>query len=38
VVRPVKGAPPSRRIYAAVRAGSSERPAIAAMLQALIER
>ena len=38
VVRPVKGAPPSRRIYAAVRAGSSERPAIAAMLDALTER
>jgi DNA-binding transcriptional LysR family regulator len=38
VVRPVKGAPPSRRIYAAVRAGSSERPAIAAMLQALSAR
>jgi DNA-binding transcriptional LysR family regulator len=38
VVRPVKGAPPSRRIYAAVRAGSSERPAIAAMLDALTAR
>jgi DNA-binding transcriptional LysR family regulator len=38
VVKPVKGAPPSRRIYAAVRAGSSERPAIAAMLAALTER
>ena len=35
VVRPVAGAPPSRRIYAAVRAGSSERPAVAAMLAAL---
>jgi DNA-binding transcriptional LysR family regulator len=38
VVRPVTGAPPSRRIYAAVRAGSSARPAIAAMLAALTER
>jgi DNA-binding transcriptional LysR family regulator len=38
VVRPVKGAPPSRRIYAAVRAGSGERPAIRAMLDALTER
>jgi DNA-binding transcriptional LysR family regulator len=38
VVLPVKGAPPSRRIYAAVRAGSSARPAIAAMLTALTER
>ena len=38
VVRPVAGAPPSRRIYAAVRAGSSARPAIAAMLEALTER
>jgi DNA-binding transcriptional LysR family regulator len=38
VVRPVEGAPPSRRIYAAVRAGSSERPAIAAMLAALTAR
>jgi DNA-binding transcriptional LysR family regulator len=38
VVRPVAGAPPSRRIYAAVRAGSSSRPAVAAMLQALSER
>jgi DNA-binding transcriptional LysR family regulator len=38
VVRPVKGAPPSRRIYAAVRAGSSERPAVAAMLDALTAR
>ena len=37
VVLPVKGAPPSRRIYAAVRAGSSARPAIAAMLAALTE-
>jgi hypothetical protein len=37
-VLPVKGAPPSRRIYAAVRAGSSARPAIAAMLTALTER
>ena len=35
VVRPVAGVPPSRRIYAAVRAGSSARPAIAAMLDAL---
>ena len=38
VVRPVTGAPPSRRIYAAVRAGSGARPAIAAMLAALTER
>jgi DNA-binding transcriptional LysR family regulator len=38
VLRRVKGAPPSRRIYAAVRAGSSERPAIAAMLDALTAR
>jgi DNA-binding transcriptional LysR family regulator len=36
VLRPVAGAPPARRIYAAVRAGSSERPAIAAMLHALV--
>jgi DNA-binding transcriptional LysR family regulator len=35
VVRPVAGAPPSRRIYAAVRAGSEARPAVAAMLAAL---
>jgi DNA-binding transcriptional LysR family regulator len=38
VVKPVTGAPPSRRIYAAVRAGSSARPAIAAMLSALTRR
>jgi len=38
VVRPVKGAPPSRRIYAAVRAGSSARPALQAMLAALTAR
>jgi DNA-binding transcriptional LysR family regulator len=38
VVRPIDGAPPSRRIYVAVRAGSSARPAIAAMLAALTER
>lgn len=38
VVKPIKGAPPSRRIYAAVRAGSSARPAIAAMLDALTAR
>ncbi len=38
VVRPVAGVPPSRRIYAAVRAGSSARPAIAAMLGVLSER
>lgn len=38
VLRPVKGAPPSRRIYAAVRAGSGARPAIAAMLAALTAR
>jgi DNA-binding transcriptional LysR family regulator len=36
VVRPVAGAPPHRRIYAAVRAGSGERPAVAAMLDALV--
>jgi DNA-binding transcriptional LysR family regulator len=36
VTRPVKGTPPVRRIYAAVRAGSSGRPAIAAMLDALV--
>ena len=35
VVKPVAGAPPYRRIYAAVRAGSADRPAIAAMLAAL---
>jgi DNA-binding transcriptional LysR family regulator len=35
VLREVAGARPSRRIYAAVRAGSSARPAIAAMLAAL---
>jgi DNA-binding transcriptional LysR family regulator len=38
VVKPVAGAPPYRRIYAAVRAGSSDRPAIAAMLDALTPR
>ena len=38
VLRPVAGVPPSRRIYAAVRAGSSARPAIAAMLGVLSER
>jgi DNA-binding transcriptional LysR family regulator len=38
VVRPIRGAPPSRRIYAAVRAGSGARPAIAAMLNALTAR
>jgi DNA-binding transcriptional LysR family regulator len=38
VVKPVAGAPPYRRIYAAVRGGSSERPAIAAMLDALTTR
>ena len=38
VVKPVKGAPPSRRIYAAVRAGSGARPAVAAMLDALTAR
>jgi DNA-binding transcriptional LysR family regulator len=38
VVRAVAGAPPYRRIYAAVRAGSAERPAIAAMLEALVRR
>jgi len=37
-VKPVKGAPQSRRIYAAVRAGSGARPAIAAMLAALTGR
>jgi hypothetical protein len=34
-VKPVAGAPRYRRIYAAVRAGSADRPAIAAMLDAL---
>ncbi len=38
VTRPITGAPPSRRIYAAVRAGSGARPAVAAMLGALTER
>ena len=38
VTRAVAGAPPYRRIYAAVRAGSSQRPAIAAMLDALVRR
>jgi DNA-binding transcriptional LysR family regulator len=35
VLRRVAGAPPSRRIYVAVRAGSGSRPAIAAMVDAL---
>jgi DNA-binding transcriptional LysR family regulator len=35
VVKAVAGTPPFRRIYAAVRAGSGARPAIAAMLAAL---
>jgi DNA-binding transcriptional LysR family regulator len=35
VLRPIAGAAPSRRIYAAVRAGSGARPAVAAMLDAL---
>jgi len=38
VVRRVAGTPPVRRIYAAVRAGSGDRPAIAAMLDALTSR
>jgi DNA-binding transcriptional LysR family regulator len=38
VVKPITGAPRSRRIYAAVRAGSSARPAVAAMLAALTGR
>jgi DNA-binding transcriptional LysR family regulator len=38
VLRPVAGAPPARRIYLAVRAGSSARPALAAMLEALTAR
>lgn len=38
VLRPVAGAPPARRIYVAVRAGSAERPALAAMLDALTAR
>jgi DNA-binding transcriptional LysR family regulator len=38
VVKPIPGAPRSRRIYAAVRAGSSARPAVAAMLAALTGR
>jgi DNA-binding transcriptional LysR family regulator len=37
VLRPVAGAPLSRRIYAAVRAGSGARPAIRAMLDALTQ-
>jgi DNA-binding transcriptional LysR family regulator len=36
VLRPIAGAPPSRTIYAAVRAGSGARPAVAAMLEALV--
>jgi DNA-binding transcriptional LysR family regulator len=36
VVRPIAGAPASRTIYAAVRAGSRARPAVAAMLDALV--
>ena len=35
VVKPIAGRPPSRRIYAAVRSGSADRPAVAAMLAAL---
>jgi uncharacterized protein (DUF1697 family) len=35
VVKPLAGAPPSRRIYAAIRAGSADRPAVAALLAAL---
>ena len=35
VVKPFAGAPPSRRIYAAIRAGSADRPAVAALLAAL---
>ena len=35
-VRRTAGAPPRRWIYAAVRAGSGARPAVAAMLAALI--
>ena len=38
VLRPVAGAPPTRRIYVAVRAGSAGRPAVAAMLAALTAR
>ena len=38
VTKRISGAPPSRRIYAAVRAGSGERPAVAAMLEALTAR
>jgi DNA-binding transcriptional LysR family regulator len=38
VLRTIAGARPSRRIYAAVRAGSSTRPAIAAILDALVRR
>jgi DNA-binding transcriptional LysR family regulator len=34
-LREIAGSPPTRRIYAAVRAGSAARPAIAAMLEAL---
>jgi DNA-binding transcriptional LysR family regulator len=36
VLKAVAGTPPFRRIYAAIRAGSAERPAIAAMLAALV--
>jgi DNA-binding transcriptional LysR family regulator len=38
VVRPIAGAPANRTIYAAVRAGSSARPAVAAMLDALVRQ
>jgi len=37
-LRPIEGGAPRRRIYAAVRAGSAGRPAIAATLDALSSR
>jgi DNA-binding transcriptional LysR family regulator len=38
VLKAVAGAPPFRRIYAAIRAGSAERPAVAALLGALVRQ
>jgi DNA-binding transcriptional LysR family regulator len=38
VLKAVAGAPPFRRIYAAIRAGSAERPAVAALLAALVRQ
>jgi hypothetical protein len=37
-LREIEGSPPTRRIFAAVRAGSAARPSIAAMLDALRQR